>query len=185
MKSKKVIRAPRRAPLVRSGFIERRIFFVRGHKVMVDADLAGLYRVPTKAFNQAIRRNFARFPADFMFQLSTDEAEILRSQIVTSSWGGRRYLPFVFTEQGVAMLSSVLKSDRAIQVNIAIMRPFVKVRELLATHRALAQRIDELEGKFRAHDAQIGEVFEAIRALLPVRPSKRSVGFQVQAPNQG
>ena len=122
---------------MRRAYIEKRIYFVRSQRVILDTDLATLYRVPTKAFNQAVRRNMLRFPADFMFQLTSDETENLRSQIVTSSWGGRRYLPFVFTEQGVAMLSSVLNSDRAIQVNIAIMRAFVKLRELLATHQDL------------------------------------------------
>jgi len=170
---------PRRTSLVRSSSIERRIYFIRGQKVMTDDDLAVLYRVPTGTFNQAVRRNIQRFPADFMFQLTSDEAEILRSQFVISSWGGRRYLPFVFTEQGVAMLSSVLKSDRAIQVNIAIMRAFVKLREVLATHKELARRLEELEGKFQRHDGQIQEVFDAIRALLAYRPNpnKRPIGF--------
>jgi len=153
---------------------------------MIDNDLAVLYRVPTGTFNQAVRRNKLRFPADFMFQLTADEAENLRSQIVISSWGGRRYLPFVFTEQGVAMLSSVLKSDRAIQVNIAVMRAFVKLRELLATHQDLALRLGELEKKFQRHDGQIREVFEAIRALLAASPNsaQRPIGFRVQAPHQ-
>lgn len=150
---------------------------------MADTDLAVLYRVPTGAFNQAVRRNILRFPADFMFQLTSEESENLRSQFVISSWGGRRYLPYVFTEQGVAMLSSVLKSDRAIQVNIAIMRAFVKLRELLATHRELAQRLEELERKFQRHDGQIREVFDAIRALLAAQtnPPERSFGFRVQS----
>jgi hypothetical protein len=108
----------------------------------------------------------------------------LRSQFVTSSWGGRRYLPFAFTEQGVAMLSSVLNSDRAIQVNIAIMRTFVKLRELLATHQELAQRLEELQAKFQKHDGQIREVFDAIRALLAAQPAERTIGFRVQGPNQ-
>jgi hypothetical protein len=174
----------RRTSVVRAPSIERLIYFVRGEKVMIDNDLAVLYRVPTKAFNQAVRRNMLRFPADFMFQLTSDETEILRSQFVTSSWGGRRYLPFVFTEQGVAMLSSVLKSDRAIQVNIAIMRTFVKLRELLATHQELSQRLEELQAKFQKHDGQIREVFDAIRALLAAQPAKRPMGFRVQGPNQ-
>ena len=171
---------PRSASVIRRSSIEKRIYYIRGHKVMIDTDLAVLYRVPTGAFNQAVRRNMLRFPADFMFQLTADETEILRSQIVISSWGGRRYLPFVFTEQGVAMLSSVLKSDRAIQVNIAIMRAFVKLRELLATHRELAQRLEDLEKRFQRHDGQIREVFEAIRALLVAQPVKRPIGFRVQ-----
>ncbi len=170
--------------MVQAAPIEKRIYFLRGEKVMIDNDLAVLYRVPTKVFNQAIRRNMLRFPADFMFQLTSDETEILRSQIVTSSWGGRRYLPFVFTEQGVAMLSSVLKSDRAIQVNIAIMRAFVKLRELLATHQDLAGRLEELEKRYQKHDGQIREVFDAIRALLAAQPAKRPMGFRVQGPHQ-
>ena len=163
---------PGRVAVVRRSSIERRIYFVRNQRVMTDTDLAILYRVPTKVFNQAVRRNLMRFPADFMFQLTSDETENLRSQFVTSSWGGRRYLPFVFTEQGVAMLSSVLKSDRAIQVNIAIMRAFVKVRELLATHQELALRLGELEVKFNKHDGQIRDVFEAIKALLAGQPKR-------------
>ena len=151
---------------------------------MTDHDLAILYRVPTGAFNQAVRRNMQRFPADFMFQLNAEEMENLRSQFVISSWGGRRYLPFVFTELGVAMLSSVLKSDRAIQVNIAIMRAFVQLREILDTHRELAQRLEELELKYRRHDGQIREVFDVIRALLAAQPEKRPIGFRVQHPQQ-
>jgi hypothetical protein len=162
------------------------IYFIRGHKVMTDTDLAVLYRVPTKVFNQAVRRNSERFPVDFMFQLTPEESENLRSQIVTSSWGGRRYLPLVFTEQGVAMLSSVLKSERAIQVNIAIMRAFVKLREVLATHKELAQRLQQLEGKYNKHESQIREVFEAIRALLAFQPNpnKRPIGFVNKGPQQ-
>ncbi len=169
---------PRRLAVIRPASIERRIYFVRGQKVMIDTDLAMLYRVTTGAFNQAVRRNIQRFPSDFMFQLNAEEVENLRSQFVISSWGGRRYLPFVFTEQGVAMLSSVLKSDRAIQVNIAIMRAFVKLRAILETHRELAQRLEELELKYERHDGQIREVFDAIRALLESHPNKRPIGFR-------
>jgi hypothetical protein len=159
--------------------IETRIFLIRGQKMMVDADLADLYRVPTKVFNQAVKRNLKRFPSDFMFRLTRKEMEILRSQIVTSSWGGRRNLPYAFTEQGVAMLSSVLNSERAVQVNIAIMRAFVKLREILTTHRELAEKIEELGKKYRQHDVKIQAVFDAIRQLLqppPVSP-KRRIGF--------
>jgi hypothetical protein len=174
----------RRVPVVQRGSIERRIYFVRSQRVMIDNDLADLYRVTTGTLNQAVRRNMPRFPADFMFQLTSDEAENLRSQIVISSWGGRRYLPFVFTEQGVAMLSSVLKSDRAIQVNIAIMRAFVKLRELLATHKELGLRLEELEKKFLKHDGQIQEVFHAIRALLAATPAKGAFGYPAQRSQQ-
>jgi hypothetical protein len=186
MMAKKKTAAGGRAPVVQRGSIERRIYFVRGQKVMVDNDLADLYRVSTGTFNQAVRRNMLRFPADFMFQLTADEAENLRSQIVISSWGGRRYLPFVFTEQGVAMLSSVLKSDRAIQVNIAIMRAFVNLREVLATHKELALRLEELEKKFQKHDRRIQEVFDAIRALLAFQPNanQRPIGFPVKGPDR-
>jgi hypothetical protein len=159
--------------------IETRIFLIRGQKVMVDSDLADLYRVPTKVFNQAVKRNLKRFPKDFMFRLTGKEMGILRSQIVTSSWGGRRNLPYAFTEQGVAMLSSVLNSERAVQVNIAIMRAFVKLREILTTHRELAEKIEELEKKYRQHDVKIQAVFDAIRELLepPQVSPRRRIGF--------
>lgn len=131
----------------------------------MDADLAALYDVPTKAFNQAIQRNMDRFPEDFMFQLTEEEFAGLRSQFVTSKKerGGRRYLPYVFTEQGVAMLSGVLNSVRAVQVNIAIMRAFVRMREIMASHREMAQRLDALENTYDAH---FRVVFDAIRALM-------------------
>lgn len=183
MKANKKQPRTRRSSAIQRSVIENRIYFIRGKKVMLDTDLAGLYRVATGTFNQAVRRNMLRFPADFMFQLTADETENLRSQIVISSWGGRRYLPFVFTEQGVAMLSSVLKSERAIHVNSAIMRAFAKLRELLATHQELAGRLEELEKKFQNHDSQIREVFNAIRALLAV-PQKRPIGFRVQGSQQ-
>jgi hypothetical protein len=158
--------------------IETRIFMLRGQKVMIDSDLAGLYRVPTKVFNQAVKRNLKRFPKDFMFRLTIKESEILKSQFVTSTWGGRRNLPYAFTEQGVAMLSSVLNSERAVQVNIAIMRAFVKLREILTTHRDLADKIEDLEKKYRQHDIKIRTVFDAIREMLqpPLSP-KRRIGF--------
>jgi ORF6N domain len=162
-----------------SASIETRIFMIRGQKVMVDSDLADLYRVHTKVFNQAVKRNLKRFPKDFMFRLTAKEMKILRSQIVTSSWGGRRTLPYAFTEQGVAMLSSVLNSERAVQVNIAIMRAFVKLREILTTHRELAEKIAELENKYRQHDDKIQAVFDAIRELIepPQVSPKRRIGF--------
>jgi hypothetical protein len=127
--------------------IERRIYLIRGRRVMLDADLAKLYRVATKVLNQAIKRNPARFPSDFMFQLTQEEAESLRSQVVTSNpgRGGRRYQPYVFTEHGVAMLSAVLKSQRAVQMSILIVRAFVKMREILASHKDLAARVEKLD----------------------------------------
>ena len=158
--------------------IEQRIYLIRGQKVMIDIDLAGLYGVTTSVLNQAVKRNLVRFPDDFMFQLSEAELENLRSQSVISSWGGRRYLPYAFTEHGVAMLSSILNSDRAILVNVAIMRTFVKLREIMSTHKDLANQILALENKYAKHDQQFQIVFDAIRKLIqqPVSP-KRRIGF--------
>jgi len=158
--------------------IERKIYIIRGQKVMLDSDLAELYNITTKVLVQAVKRNLRRFPADFMFQLTNQEVAILRSQFVTSSWGGRRYVPYAFTEQGVAMLSSVLNSDRAVDVNIQIMRTFVKLREMIASHKDLARRLDELEKKY---DAQFKVVFDAIRQLMtPPEPREKKIGFRVR-----
>ena len=146
--------------------IERLILYLRGSKVLLDADLAELYGVTTKALVQAVKRNPTRFPPDFVFHMSNQEVARLRSQSVTSKAegrGGRRYPPYVFTEQGVAMLSSVLRSERAVQVNVAIMRTFVRLRALLSTHRDLAAKLDALEKKY---DGQFRIVFEAIRQLM-------------------
>lgn len=161
--------------------IERRILLIRRQKVMLDADLADLYGVATRVLNQAVRRNRARFPRDFMFRLSKEEFGILRSQFVTSSrWGGRRYNPLAFTEQGVAMLSSVLRSERAVQVNIAIMRAFVKLREMLASHRDLARKLEEMEKRY---DAQFKVVFDAIAELMtPPDKALRRIGFRLGRP---
>ena len=158
--------------------IERAILLLRGHKVLLDADLAALYGVATRVLVQAVHRNRSRFPDDFMFQLSDEEFARLRSQvgISTSGRGGRRYRPYAFTEQGVAMLSSVLRSERAVQVNIEIMRAFVRLRQLLASHEELAWRLDELEQKY---DDQFKVVFEAIRQLMtPPARSQRQIGFE-------
>ena len=150
---------------------------------MLDRDLAELYRVPTKVFNQAIKRNRGRFPADFMFQLTAAEARCLRSQFVTSngSRGGRRYRPYAFTQEGVAMLSSVLKSERAVQVNIAVMRAFVSLREMAATYTSLARKLGELEKRCDTHDHHIRLVFDTLKKLIqaPVRPRQR-MGFVSQ-----
>jgi hypothetical protein len=157
--------------------IERKIYLIRGHKVMLDSDLAELYEVETRTLIQAVKRNINRFPSDFMFQLNYQEIAGLRSQFVTSKTGrgGRRYMPYVFTEQGVAMLSSVLNSDRAIEVNIHIMRAFVKLRELIASHKDLARKLNEMEKKY---DVQFKVVFDAIRQLMsPPVPKKRKIGF--------
>lgn len=155
-------------------YLQRRIFIIRGQKVMIDEDLARLYSVETKNLNLQVRRNRSRFPSDFMFQLTAQETSNLRLQIATSSWGGRRYRPFAFTEQGVAMLSSVLNSERAIQVNIAIMRAFTRLREMVATHRRLAERLRALEQKLGEHDFHIKSIFEAIYELT----QPRKIGFK-------
>ncbi len=147
---------------------------------MLDADLAELYQVSTKRLNEAVKRNQSRFPEDFMFRLTLDETRFLRSQIATSRTGrgGRRYLPYAFTEHGVAMLSSVLSSDRAVQMNILIIRAFVRLRELLATHKDLARKIDQLEQIQRAQGLQIDAVYKVVKKLItaPRRP-KRRIGF--------
>jgi ORF6N domain len=174
-----------------AALISSKIHLLREHRVMLDADLAELYQVATKVLVQAVKRNFTRFPEDFMFQLSAQEFANLRSQIVTSSWGGRRTAPYAFTEQGVAMLSSVLSSPQAIAINVEIMRTFVMVRQLAATHQDLAKRLNELEAKTEHHalklDAfanitrkQLKEVFEALRQLTtPPDPPKRPIGFGI------
>jgi hypothetical protein len=163
--------------------IERRIYLFRGHKVILDSDLAELYGVPTFRLNEAVKRNAKRFPADFMFELTKLEAQTLTSQFAMSKSGrgGRRTVPFAFTEQGVAMLSSVLNSDRAMQVNIAIMRAFVKLREIMVTHKDLAQKIEALERKYSVHDQEIQIIFKAIKKLLePPTTPKRRIGFQIE-----
>jgi len=156
-----------------------KILLVRGRKVMLDKDLAELYGVKTKELNQVVQRNLERFPSDFMYQLTREEVMNLKSQIVTSSWGGVRKLPRVFTEQGVAMLSGLLNSRRAIHVNIAIMRAFVKLSELLLTHKDLAQKLEELERKYQLHETDIQVIFEAIKKLLepPPEPPKPRFGL--------
>src|SRR5579884_448262 len=165
--------------------ITNAIFVLRGQKVMLDSDLAELYGVPTKVLIQAVKRNRGRFPHDFMFQLDSQELARLRSQFVTSSsgYGGRRHLPYVFTEQGVAMLSSVLRSERAVRVNIAIMRAFIKLREAIEANRELARKFDELETRVDGHDRQIAEIIEAIRQLIAPQPDealKKEIGFHVK-----
>lgn len=157
--------------------IDQAILLIRRHRVMLDTDLAKLYGVSTKVLNQAVRRNATRFPADFMFQLKPEETTALRSQIVTSKGrGGRQYRPYVFTEQGVAMLSSVLHSERAIQVNIAIMRAFVQLREMIGSNKGLARRLNDLEKKY---DSQFRVIFEAIRELMAEPESKvKRIGFK-------
>lgn len=163
--------------------IERRIYLIRGKKVMLDSDLAELYGVPTKVFNQAVKRNIARFPDDFMFQLNKIEDDALRSQIVTLKPVGRgqhrKYLPYVFTEQGVAMLSSVLNSERAIEVNIAIMRAFVKLRELLESNEELNRKFAAVIRKLGEHDKYFAVVFKELKKLTTQpTPPRRQIGFK-------
>ncbi|MGI8918366.1 MAG: ORF6N domain-containing protein [Pyrinomonadaceae bacterium] len=163
--------------------IERKIYRIRGHKVMVDVDLAELYGVPTKRLNEQVRRNRKRFPKDFMFQLTTIEAEALRSQIATSKTGrgGRRYLPYAFTEQGVAMLSSVLNSERAIEVNIAIMRTFVKLRLMLESNEELNRKFAAVIRKLATHDKYFQVVFDELNKLTErPAPSGRQIGFKTK-----
>ncbi len=163
-------------------FIERKIYLIRGCKVMLDSDLADLYEVPTKRLNEAVKRNLSRFPDDFMFQLSSEEVDNLRSHIATSSvgHGGRRFAPYAFTEHGVAMLSSVLTSRRAVELNILIIRVFVRLREYLATHQDLARKLEDVERTQQEHGAHIQQIYDYIGRLLdPPEPSRRSIGFGI------
>jgi hypothetical protein len=185
------------AGLVRipAGTIERRIFAMRGHTVMLDSDLAKLYRVATKAFNQAVRRNGDRFPDDFMFQLTPEETRSLRSQFVTlkETRGGdmkpkrgrhSKYAPYVFTEHGIAMLSSVLRSKRAVQMNIMIVRAFIHLREMLISHKDLAVRVEKLETGHRRHEAMIGVLAGEIQQTRKLPAEKRRIGFRIDSVDQ-
>ena len=159
--------------------VERSIRYIREDKVILDIDLAELYGIETKQLIQAVKRNLDRFPADFMFQLTNQEFKDLKSQTATSSqWGGRRTPPYAFSEQGVAMLSSVLHSPRAVQVNIEIMRTFVRLRRILASHADLAERLEQLERKY---DDQFRAVFDAIRQMMKADGAKKEqIGFKVE-----
>ena len=159
--------------------IANKIFLIRGQKVMLDRDLAKLYGVTTGNLNKAVSRNLMRFPDDFMFELTRDELKNLIFQFGTSSWGGTRKLPRVFTEQGVAMLSSVLNSDRAVMVNISIMRVFSKLKKLALSHSELLRKVDSLERKYGEHDKKIAVIFQALKQLLePPKPKKTGkIGF--------
>lgn len=162
-----------------SELIENKILLIRGKKVILDYHLAKMYGVGTRVLLQSVKRNSSRFPEDFMFKLDENEFSSLRSQIVTSNRGGRRYLPYAFTEQGVAMLSSVLRYERAIQVNIAIMRAFVKLREILSTHKELALKLNQPEMRLERHDEEIQAIFRAIAELMapPAQKPKHPLGF--------
>ena len=165
--------------LIPSKEISHKIYFIRFKKVMLDRDLAKMYGVKTKALTQAVKRNKYRFPKEFMFRLTKEEAELSRSQIVTLKRGQNiKYLPYAFTEQGVGMLSSVLKSKRAIQVNIAIMKAFIRLRETFAAHKELAVKLDLLERRINIHDEEIKSIFEAIKLLMSQEQKpKRKIGF--------
>lgn len=168
--------------LVPQEIIESKIYLIRDKKVMLDKDLAALYQVSTKVLNQAVKRNYDRFPSDFMFQLTKDEAYSLRSQFVTLKRGQHiKYLPYVFTEQGVAMLSSVLNSKRAVQVNIQIMRIFIKLREAIIDNKEILEKLKEIENRVNSHDEEIKSIFDAIKELIneKVNP-KRKIGFRVE-----
>ena len=158
--------------------ITSRIYFIRGFKVMLDKDLAELYGVETRVLKQAVKRNNERFPEDFMFSLTNQDVRNLTSQIVISSWGGSRHPPMAFTEQGVAMLSSVLNCKQALEVNIAIMRTFVKMREIMATNKEFAEKLKSIEEQLSEHDEQFHMVFEAIKQLLQDNEKpKKKIGF--------
>ena len=155
-----------------------RIVVIRGQRVLLDTDLAQLYEVETRRLNEQIKRNMGRFPLDFMFQLTSEEFEILRSQIATSSWGGRRKLPLAFTEHGAIMAASVLNSDRAVEMSVYVVRAFVQLRAVLLDHKALADKLTALERRVSHHDNSLAEVIDAIRALMAQpKPANRPIGF--------
>ncbi len=165
--------------IVSDEIIAGKIYLIREQKVMFDKDLAELYGVETRRLNEQVRRNIKRFPKDFMFQLTKKEFDDLKSQIATSSWGGRRKLPLAFTEQGVAMLSSVLNSDRAIEVNIQIMRIFTKMREMLLTHKDLMLKIERMEKELTNTKTDVQKVFEVLKQLIQQESKpRREIGFK-------
>lgn len=158
------------------------IYLIRGQKVMLDRDLAQLYGIETKVLKQAVRRNLARFPPDFMFELNKEEYENLRTQIATSSWGGTRYMPQAFTEQGVTMLSCILNSERAIKVNIQIIRVFTRMREMWMSNQEILLKLEQLDRRVAGHDAEIEEVFRYLKELLnPVQPPRQMIGFRAES----
>ena len=193
MTKRKSTRAASSASALVPEQIDRSILLIRGHKVLLDEQLAAFYGVPTKALIQAVKRNIERFPDDFMFQLNGNEWSALRSQSVTSkpgARGGRRYAPYAFTEQGVAMLSSVLRSHRAVEVNVQIMRAFVRLRQLLSANKELAQRLAELEERTRRRDQAVDQQFQQVFALLeqlfnPPEPKRKPIGFQSEMDGEG
>lgn len=167
-------------PTISDESVVNKIYLIRGHKIMLDADLAELYGVETKQLKRAVKRNIIRFPEDFMFELTDNEAESLRCQIGTSNVGrgGSRYTPMAFTEQGVAMLSSILNSERAVLVNIHIIRVFTKMRELLSTHKDVLLKLEQLEQRVSQHDEAIKEIFDYLKELLSPKANAKPIGFQ-------
>jgi phage regulator Rha-like protein len=164
--------------------VESRILFLRHQRVILDADIAELYGVPVKVLNQQIKRNQKRFPSDFVFRLNAKEQAVLRSQFVTSKAGrgGRRYAPYAFTEHGAIMAATVLNSERAVEMSVFVVRAFVRLREMLATNRLLAGKIDELENRLDTHDSTIQDLLEAIKELMtPQDPPRKRIGFQLPA----
>ena len=170
--------------LIPDEVIMRKIYLLRGSKVMMDRDLAELYEIETKQLKRAVRRNISRFPEDFMFELNQEEFKVLRSQFGTSSWGGSRYVPMVFTEHGVIMLASVLNSERAIQVNIQIVRVFIRMREILSSHKDLLLKLEKIAHKLAEHDDQILVIFEYLKKLeqakhqMQEQQKRKRVGFK-------
>jgi hypothetical protein len=166
------------AGLVRIEQITQTILMLRRQRVLLDRDLATIYGVTTGRLNEAVKRNSARFPEDFMFQLTAEEVENLRSQIAISSWGGRRYRPFVFTEYGAIQAANVLRSAKAMEMSIFVVRAFVQLRQMIAPNKELAQRVDELERRLGTHDQAITGILKAIRELMnPPQPKRRPIGF--------
>src|ERR1022692_2521667 len=182
-KSAKLLRMPKRRGMPAVA-VESRILFLRHQRVILDADIAELYGVPVRVLNQQVKRNQQRFPADFVLQLTAKEHEILRSQIVISrdTHGGRRYPPYAFTEHGAIMAATVLNSERAVQMSVFVVRAFVRLREMLATNRRLAGKINELENRLDSHDSVIQDLIEAIKELMtPEEPRRVRIGFQLPA----
>ena len=180
-KRAKLLRMPKRPPTFA---VESRILFLRHQRVILDADIAELYGVPVRVLNQQVKRNQQRFPSDFVFQLTAKEHEILRSQFVISrgAHGGRRYPPYAFTEHGAIMAATVLNSERAVQMSVFVVRAFVRLREMLATNRRLAGKINELENRLDSHDSEIQDLIEAIKELMtPEKPRRTRIGFQLPA----
>ncbi len=170
-----------KAMIIPDELVINKIYLIRGQKVMLDEDLAELYQVETKRLNEQVRRNIERFPDDFMFKLTHNEFENLKSQFATSSWGGRRKLPLAFTEQGVSMLSGVLNSEIAIRVHIQIIRVFAKMKELLLTHKDILLQLEKIEKKLTGHNEDIQLIFKYLKQLLnPPQPPGNKIGFRTK-----